>query len=462
MIQFAKRYPGLSIFALALVARLVWIATLGRTLSFPDEEEFVDVARHIAAGYGYVSSSYRANPTLAAYLGVVFSVFGESFEIARVGQCLFGALTCVLVYRTATLLAGPSVGILSGVLLALYPPHIFLSGVFYVECLAILLGSLSLYLAVRGALQPGIGGGILCGVACGGTVLTRPIFVLYLPCLCLAWLYAAWPQWRRQVVVCGALVLSSVAVVLPWSVRNYRVFHRVVPVATGFYTLLWQGNNELADGGPDDRFLFWRTPMWTERLQKLPANEQAEIAARYAELDRSARDLNARIGDRYLATDTVLKPVVLEYMRAHPGRIAKLFLRKLITLYSAFTDTFMHNDLTSPPKRLIAAFAFYPLLGLALAGAWFGRQESRGFAVLYMFILSMSVAYALIAACTRYRLPIDPYLIVFAALALVRAAEALAKKGKSQKAKFKRQKEWLVSSERGRRSRIEMKSCHSF
>jgi 4-amino-4-deoxy-L-arabinose transferase-like glycosyltransferase len=105
----------LLLFALALATRLAWIATLAPVLIWPDEKEFVLIARHLAAGDGYVSTSYRANPVLPTYLAAVFRVTHESYAAARAGQAVFGALTCVLIAATATRLLGARVGRSPGV-----------------------------------------------------------------------------------------------------------------------------------------------------------------------------------------------------------------------------------------------------------------------------------------------------------------------------------------------------------
>src|ERR1043166_139513 len=84
------------IFVLAFSARALWVARLGPAVSWSDEREFIDIARHLALGDGYVSTSQRANPILPFYVSLVFRVFGESYLAARIGQAVFGALTCVL------------------------------------------------------------------------------------------------------------------------------------------------------------------------------------------------------------------------------------------------------------------------------------------------------------------------------------------------------------------------------
>jgi 4-amino-4-deoxy-L-arabinose transferase-like glycosyltransferase len=243
----------------------------------------------------------------------------------------------------------------------------------------------------------------------------------------VALLWAGRPAWRRQLASCALLVLVAAATILPWTVRNYAVYGRVIAVSTGFGTKLWQGNNELSDGGADDRELFWGTPNWEARLAALDPATQDAIRTRYAEIDRRVRAAEVETrGDRYLATDPVLGPLALEYMAAHPIRTTILFVRKIGTFFSAFSKTITDNEDVSSRNRLIANLAFYPILVLAFAGAWIARRRHRAVGVVYLFIAAMTVVYGFLNTCTRFRLPLDPYLVMFAALVLVQVARTAA------------------------------------
>jgi 4-amino-4-deoxy-L-arabinose transferase-like glycosyltransferase len=147
MLSLLRRHPAAIIFTVALFLRLAWIATLQDELAWIDEQEFATVAQHIAHGDGYVSTSFRANPILPYYLGAVFRLFGEHYAVARIGQAILGAVTCVIISRIGLLMFSPAVGILGGLLLAVYPPHIYLTGVFYVDCWLTFFCALAVYLA---------------------------------------------------------------------------------------------------------------------------------------------------------------------------------------------------------------------------------------------------------------------------------------------------------------------------
>jgi 4-amino-4-deoxy-L-arabinose transferase-like glycosyltransferase len=419
-------HVDLTVFVVALVVRLAWIATLENGIHWFDEQEFAAIARHLANGDGYVSSSFRANPTVAVYLGLVFRVFGENYVIARVGQCLMGAAACVLVRRIAATLVGPGAGLLSGFLLAVYPPHIFLAGLFYVDTWLTFFCALTVYLTVlvmqgRG----GLGLAFLCGVSQGLTILTRPAFLVSVPGPILAWVVSEPLRRGRRALVCGVFLLGCAATVLPWTYRNYQVFGRPVLVASGFWAMLWRGNHELANGGPDDRVFQWGTTLWEERLRALPAERQRELTREYEQVDRLVVARQRAIGDAELALDDVLGQLAIDAIVAHPVRTVRLILAKVGTLFSAFSATSSTNDRTIPLHRWLAPLSFYPLLGMALVGAALGRSRWRELAPIYLLILCVTGVYALLTACTRFRLPLDPFLIILSSLAVTRIAQAL-------------------------------------
>ena len=425
MFSWIKINPGMVIFFSALILRITWVATLRNGLIWPDEEEFAEIGRHLASGAGYVSNSYRANPVLPFYLSAFLRLFGEFWLYPRIGQAIIGALTCVILYRLTSMLAGETVGILSGLLLALYPPQVYLSGVFYVECIATFLNMLSVYLVLICIRSPHpVVVAVFAGAFMGLTALTRAVFMPYVLVASLAMLYSA-PTHRRTLMPAAVvLILAAVVVVAPWTLRNRTTFGRLI-ISSGFGETLWKGNNELANGGPDDRFMELGTPLWETRLNLLGSSYHAELIAKYTAVQDRIRDRYAETNDIYLARDDVLGPLAAEGMRKHPVRTTGLFARKLLTLFQAFSDTKMRNQFTSGSKCLVAAVSFYPILALAFVGLILAAPRHRYFAPVYSLIFMWFAIHGLLTACTRFRLPMDPYLILFACVALERFGDRI-------------------------------------
>jgi 4-amino-4-deoxy-L-arabinose transferase-like glycosyltransferase len=413
------RHGDLLVFILALAGRLAWIVTRDETLAWIDEQQFIDIARHLSAGEGYVSDSFRANPILPAFVSVVFRVFGPSLLYPRIAQAILGALTCVLIARIGRRVGGERAGLVAGLLSALYLPHVYLSGVFYVDVVLTFLSAVLVLFLMRAGADGRLGDVVGAGVALGLVTLTRPLYLAYLPAPCLLWLWAGRRRPVRALVRCAVFTVCTILTILPWTLRNHAVYGRVVPVSTGFGTKLWEGNNPAARGDADDRDLRWTRGDWNARLAGLPAAEREALNRRYEQVSRDVQARRERGDDDYLAMDPILLPIALEYMRENPGHTAWLYGQKLLTLYSAFTRTWTENPDTSVRNQWVAALTFYPLLALAVVGAAMGIRRRAPLGAMLALVATVSLTYALLNTCTRFRLPLDPFFTVLAAFPLV-------------------------------------------
>lgn len=408
-----------TIFLVALVARVVWVWTLPNHLIWVDEKEFAEIGRSLAAGDGYVSTSYRANPVVPFYLSLFFRALGDSVFYPRLGQAFLGALTCVLLVRFGTVLANRTVGAIAALLVALYPAHIYLSGVFYVDCIAGLLTIQWLLLTYRTpASKSPLATAALAGLVFGLMVLTRPTYLVVVPVAAAAFFIVPGARARMALASTAVFLVATAATIAPWTARNYQAYGRPLLVASGFGDTLWKGNSELSDGGPGDRFLNWEVQIWRDRLAERPEDEQQALTAKYDDAHRRIRALGNEIGDRMIARDDVLQPIAIELIKADPARFVRLFFRKIVTLFDAFSETGLSNIHTKSGLTIVVALYFYPLLALAAAGAIVTIPQWRRFLPLVLLIGAWAGAHGILTSCTRFRLPLDPIIFLFSAVVL--------------------------------------------
>jgi hypothetical protein len=83
---------------------------------------------------------------------------------------------------------------------------------------------------------------VVAGLLWGLAVLTRETVLYFLP------VAAVWLAWRRPGGGRRAVILVATAmlVVLPWTLRNWMIFHTFIPVSTAGALNLWQGNTHLS------------------------------------------------------------------------------------------------------------------------------------------------------------------------------------------------------------------------
>ena len=238
--------PGrtlLAIWGAGAALRLAFVGLEPPTRPIADETMWLMALNRIpAADFSPFSNYPIFHPPLYPYfLAVLNSIFGSLFAI-KVAQALIGSLLIPAVFRVASVVSGPRAGLVAAGLAAFYPEMIWYSAHFWCETLFLSLvwwAVERLFVADQAdSRRAAIAGGVLIGLA----ILTRET-VLYLLPLGAWWVFARRP---RRGALAALVLASSLAVVLPWTVRNWIQFESFIPVSTGGGLNLYQGNAPLS------------------------------------------------------------------------------------------------------------------------------------------------------------------------------------------------------------------------
>jgi 4-amino-4-deoxy-L-arabinose transferase-like glycosyltransferase len=239
------------LFALFLVPRLA-VALLDVT-PVSDALWYFARATDVSAGLGYseggVPTAYWP-PGWPLTLAMLFTAFGPSMAVVKGFNLICAAITAWLTLDLARRLFGSELaGRAALLLVALYPNSIgyvplALTEVFYT---ALLLGGCWLLIATQSA-----AGLVLGGLVFGIAVLVKAQSLLVVPLIfAIVWLRKGG---RARALVyagvrCVVVLCVAVAVMAPWTWRNFQVFGEVVPVSTNGGMTLLTGNNPSARGG---------------------------------------------------------------------------------------------------------------------------------------------------------------------------------------------------------------------
>ena len=232
------------------------------------------------------------------------------------------------------------------------------------------------------------------GLLWGFALMTNSTLAAVLPFL-LGWLaYRARQRgdgrWlSRPTLAVGILLLCCV----PWTVRNYVVFHSFVPLRSVLGLQLWLGNNDQYQ----DHFPGWLHPIdnSVERAKYVRLGEMAYM-------DEKRRE-------------------AVHWMVTHPWREVQLFAQR-------FTATWLGTP--HPVRDFLSAHSFsirgvflcnlLASLG-ALAGivVLFADRRIRAYALpVAVFPVVFPFAFYLSQALFRYRYPIDPVVMLLTAMAV--------------------------------------------
>jgi 4-amino-4-deoxy-L-arabinose transferase-like glycosyltransferase len=343
-----------------------------------DAAQWHNAALNLLGGRGLIVNedlrAYRP-PIPALYFATIYSIFGVSFRAVQIANIILGVVTVWLGYELVKRSFGVVSALWAGVFVSLYPTFLLYTGEMLSETPFAMLISLGLLLAwiLRDRTPMWF---VLIGIVLGVAVLTRvtalPIALLIVFWISLVRRSGSW--WSRCVP--GLVILACVLLtVVPWTVRNYLLFGKIVPLTSQGGLSLWIANNPWADGTAL-RFEFPEIP----QVDALP------------EVDR---------GIAY-------QKLAVAFIVENPFHVAQLTLRRL--------RYFWHLGYHDGGLREIAFLAVYlPLLALAAVGAWVGWSSNRDATLLFLVVpFALSIVHMVFLPEGRYRLPAELLICLFA------------------------------------------------
>ena len=409
--------PG-AIVLLALVLRLGAIAADHEYLPAHDAFDYDRHGRSIAAGEGFPESGYvpeggpsALRPPVYPYLlGGVYVLSGDSVDAGRVVGALLGAVAVLLLYLLVLRIWGRRVALVAALAAAVFPSLVLLSRDLLSEQLfiALELGAALCVVESRAA-RRGLGWAAAAGLLCGLAALTRnPGAALAVPILLGLWRRQPGAGWSPLVPPAVGLLCILLALV-PWTVRNWEDFGRLVPVSTSSgFGLAGTYNGVSMDD--QEHPGAWRTPVIVPEYRQLFAVDGVDEGT----------------------LDATLRRESVSFAWDHPGYALETSGRNLLRLFELSDDSVVGRQSALVTQRGIGSNVTLSErigLGVAIVFAALGvaallrRRFPRGPGFLWLIpVLTVAVA-APIAGLPRYRVPADPFLLILAALGVIWAWE---------------------------------------
>jgi len=404
-----------AIFAAALILRLYYLHVLGKTPFFGPLTSMVDDGvynlrgREIAAGDWLGSPSWLiyTTPLYPYFLGLIYRIFGYAIGAAHFIQTLLGALTPLLVYGLAKeSFDSRRAPVLAGIISAVYIPFIFYENMLLGESLAIFLVLCGLYLLARamkraaGALTPVFPAGFLLGLA----ALLRPnITVPVSFCALYLGLFLAFKRDRKFLGAAAAILLMAglAAGISPMALKNYRLYGDFVPIsAHGGVNLYMATNPEKGGGfrpsaglGTGMKEIIDNSILIAEKA-KGRTLKPSEVSAYWTAMSFE----NVRSSPLGFLTLLSRRAAYFLNRYEYPDTINMLFVAEFI------------------PFLKPCAFAYGAVAVLAICGIVFClRAWSAAAWLLAIFAFGYSFSVCVFGVVSRYRVPVVPIFIIFAA-----------------------------------------------
>jgi Flp pilus assembly protein TadD len=384
--------------------------------SFGDALAYETWARAIVAGDWLGKDIFYQAPLYPYFLALVHALFGPSLTPVRIVQLVLGTASCIFLVIAGTRFFDRKTGLLAGFLLALYPSAIFFDGLVGKSVLDLFF--VTLLLAIMGGLhqEDRPKRWFAAGLVLGGLLLTRENSLVLL-CALLLWLVIRKRANARAAAVSAALLLSGWAlVVLPVGVRNYAMGGEFHLTTSQFGPNLYIGNNPAADG----LYRPLRPGGGDASRERRDNTELAELAL--------GRSLTPGEVSRYWTGRA------LDFVKESPVRWLALMGRKWLIFWNreevADTDDQASYGRWSVVLRVLdTLFHFGVLFPLAAAGVFLTRHQWRKLWILYLAVVLYAGSVVLFIVLSRFRFPIVPVLVLFAAAGCVIAYQEGSRHG---------------------------------
>ncbi len=353
-----------------------------------DATDYIEIAKNLNTGNGFSIAgkpTTRRPPMDAFFMAFLMQWMPFPLGVYLV-QAFLSSLSCVLLYFLGRELFDSKTGFLAGIFFAVDYMSARQTLSLLPELLFVFFLLLAVYFVVHAKKERSLASLFLSGLFAGLSLLTKDSLTFYFP-LVAVWILSWRETWKRRIVNAGTFVLGVLILVAPWIVRNCQLEKNLVLITVSSGHTLYLGNNPTVNmkmTGQD-----WGLGLDTELPQDPLAPPLFSVAA-----------------DRFYMKKG------LEFIKEDPKRFLVFMAQKSINMWRPYrTD--------SPVlAKLLIVITYVPVLLLGLYGLFGTFKRWPDFLPIPMLMGYLTLIHAVTVSSVRYRFPIMPFFMIFAAYAV--------------------------------------------
>ncbi|HOL22335.1 MAG TPA: glycosyltransferase family 39 protein [bacterium] len=389
------------IFLFALLLRIGFILTLNNSVDVWGDW-WDELGWKLASGQGYWVNnpyfpdgvrfySWRA-PVFPLFLGCIYKIFGHSYLAAKIGLAIISAISCIFLYfLAAEVLKNRTAGIWSALIYAVYPPSIFWTGYLAPVTLEIFLLLLIVLLLINGVRKNNIYLFIAAGIFTGIAILTRSVFLIFLPVVFL------WLIIKDRKHLCKnflSYAITTAIAVSPWAIRNYKIHRTFVLTSTEGGIVCYIANNP--------KSIYQLSGYWD------PTGKYDEPVI---------KDIK---GLSEVETDRYFYRAAFKFIKENPDIYWKLVKDRFLRFWRLTPHTFSGpGESYKTHHTVISLITNLPIFILAGFGFLLSLKRWKDFILFYLIIICWSLPIILFfKTIIRYREPIMPLIIILSILSI--------------------------------------------
>lgn len=382
------------ILLLSLTTRIGFIMTMDRNgFYFIDTKEYDNAAVALIEN-GMFGTDYERPPVYPVFLAGVYLISHQNFLLVRLIQSGLGTIICILIYLIGGKIYGNRTAITAALIASVYPVFIFTCGLLYPTTLITLWLLFVIYFLLVAKEQRPLFNCSIAGLFIGLAILTKPVTLVLFSFLILYILVGYKAQKSRKILSVFLFILFATLVSSTWILRNYYI----------------RGEISIVESN--------------RRLGYILSG-----------IDSENNEISMPIIKKLNRIVTQKREQFLEHIFTEAIHFWSLYPKKVDTRDKSNRDNFKKRDnrlQTDNPyvgklTKYISIISFTPILSFAIIGLVASLLKQKKTFLLFCPIFTFWLGYSLIYTQIRYRIPIEPFIIIFASYGLTVFVEWFAR-----------------------------------
>lgn len=350
-----------------------------------------ELAKNLLAGKGFQwggAPTSRRPPVYPVFIACLLPLSPFPLGV-YIAQAFVGAMSCVGLFGVGKTLFDRRTGLAASALMAFDYVSVRQTVSIMTETLFVFFLIASFYCLIRAKKESKIQWFMGAGLLSGASLLTRDVLIFYYPCIVL-WLLLGREPWKTRLYRLSVFVIPLLLVIGPWALRNSLLYKHPVLITVGAPAVFYLANNPSTTGGTTGGD-------WEIGLDTVLSED-----VRWPSSDTLDPEW-----ERYIVKET------FDFIRDHPRRFVEVVGRKIVNMWRPYQ--------TDSPllARWATALTYLPVVTLGLGGMLWKLKQWKEFFPIFALIAYTFSVHAILMAHMRYRYPVMPFFMVFAAFTLV-------------------------------------------
>ena len=360
---------------------------------FPDESRFVKRAINFSVYgvFGHLDAPTAWEmPLTSLFLGTLYSILGSEVYLVvfvRVFQSILLILQAYFIYRLSLIMfQDKRVAIATFSVMLFYPYFVYYQGLLLSETMFNTFLVLSFYYIYRWYETNFVLNRyfLLANVFLVLSIYVKATLSLLVPFLLpLFFILNNFKEIKKFMMISLSTIFLYALFMSPWWIRNYNIFDTFIPFTTTSAWNLYLGNNpKNLNGGID----------WSKDVDKV-------VVARIKNIDSELERNNA------------FKNEAVKFILNNPDRFFELMYLKLKRFYSIVpnADTYSQGY-----YKWISIISYGPIFILFVISTFIFIRKFTMLSAIYILFAYFTLLHTVIIASLRYRLPLEPFMILLA------------------------------------------------